>query len=250
MNLVKQKLKASGIHFIISLFFISISLLLALKFWYPAPFFEISGLDHIILILITVDVILGPLLTLVVFKPKKPSLKIDLTIIGLVQIVAFCYGFYTIYSAHPLYIAFAGDRFTPINTNEVDPAKAKYPELKKSKLTGPTLVYVQKPSDPSEVSRLTMEVLSGKPDLDTRPEYYEPFKKFTDTMLTKSINPEVFQRNNNNKQQLNNFLAKHGKQATDYVFLALSGKERDVLWAFNSQSWEPIDIIDINPFGI
>ena len=41
MNLVKQKLKASGIHFIISLSFISVSLLLALKFWYPGPFFEI-----------------------------------------------------------------------------------------------------------------------------------------------------------------------------------------------------------------
>ena len=250
MNLVKQKLKASGIHFIISLSFISISLLLALKFWYPAPFFEISGLDHIILILITVDVILGPLLTLVVFKPKKPSLKIDLTIIGLVQIVAFCYGFYTIYSAHPLYIAFAGDRFTPINTNEVDPAKAKYPELKKSKLTGPELVYVQKPADPAEMSRVTMEVLSGKPDLDARPEYYEPFKKFTDTILTKSISPEKIQANDKNKQQLENFLAQYGKTADDYAFLALVGKEKDVLWAFDRHNGEPVDIIDINPFSL
>lgn len=248
--MIKQKLKVSLIHLLISASIIGCFLLFALNIWYPQPFFSISGLQHIILILITVDVILGPLLTFVIFKPKKSSLKFDLTVIALVQLLALGYGVKTIYEAHPLYVAYAIDRFTPINANEVIPDKAKYPELKKSKLAGPELVYVQKPTDPAEMSRVTMEVLSGKPDLDARPEYYEPFKKFTDTILTKSISPEKIQANDKNKQQLENFLAQYGKTADDYAFLALVGKEKDVLWAFDRHNGEPVDIIDINPFSL
>ncbi|CAG0908405.1 unnamed protein product, partial [Cyprideis torosa] len=177
-----------------------------------------------------VDVVLGPLLTLVVYKPLKTTLKIDLGVIAAVQIAALGYGMYTINQAHPLYVAYAIDRFTPINANEVSPAKAKHAELQKSKLSGPTIVYVQKPSDPSEMSRLTMEVLSGKPDIDARPEYYEPFNKFATEVMQKGSTPQQLSQTPEHKQKLEAFIAKYGKTAEDYAFLPLVGKEKDVLW--------------------
>lgn len=246
--MIKTKIKASLIHLIISASIIACFLAFVLTIWYPAPFFDISGLQHIILILITVDVILGPLLTLVVYKPKKPSLKFDLSVIALVQLCALAYGAHTIYSAHPLYIAYAIDRFTPINANEVSPEKAKLPELQKSKLAGPTLVYVQKPSDPEEMSRVTMEVLSGKPDLDTRAEYYEPIQSHINELLNQGINPEKIIQNNKYKTILDSFIKKYGKTPNDYAFLPLVGKEKDVLWAWDRATKQPIDILDISPW--
>ncbi|MFZ4790954.1 MAG: hypothetical protein ACOYMW_08700 [Candidatus Competibacteraceae bacterium] len=41
--------------------------------WYPAPYFEINGGWIVLRILAGVDVVLGPLLTLIVFKPGKPG---------------------------------------------------------------------------------------------------------------------------------------------------------------------------------
>ncbi len=248
--MIKNKLKASAIHLAISAFIIGCFLLFTLTVWYPQPFFEISGLQHIIFILVGVDVILGPLLTLVVFKPKKPSLQFDLSVIAVVQLAALGYGAHTIYAAHPLYVAYAIDRFTPINANEIDPERVKYHELYQSKLSGPLLVYVKKPSDPAEMSRVTMEVLSGKPDLDARPEYYEPFQKFTSEIFKQSINPEKIQSTAINKQKLKAFLTKHGGNINDYAFLALSGKEEDILWVFNKVTNKPIDILTINPFTL
>jgi hypothetical protein len=248
--MIKHKLKAALIHLVISALIVGSFLVFALTVWYPTPFFDISGLLGIILILVTVDVILGPLLTLVVYKPLKVTLKMDLTIIAAVQIAALSYGMYTIYQAHPLYVAYAGDRFTPINTNEVSPNNAKYTELKKSKLTGPTVVYVKKPTDPAEMSRVTLEVLSGKPDIDARPEYYEPFNKFIQKVFTNSVKPETLIAKPEHKQKLEDFLAEHGKTANDYAFLALSGKEKDVIWAFSRATGEPIDAININPFNL
>lgn len=246
--MIKHKLKAALIHLVISALIVGSFLAFALTVWYPTPFFEISGLLGIILILVTVDVILGPLLTLVVYKPLKATLKMDLTVIAAVQIAALAYGIHTIYQAHPLYIAYAGDRFTPINANEVSPDNAKYAELKKSKLSAPTVVYVQKPTDPAEMSRVTMEVLSGKPDLDARPEYYEPFDKFAQTVFANGVTPEALAAKPEHQQNLDKFLAKHGKTAADYAFLPLVGKEYDVLWAWDRATGKPVGTLDINPW--
>lgn len=246
--MIKHKLKAALIHLSISALVVGCFLAFALTVWYPEPFFSISGLTSILLILVTVDVILGPLLTLVVFKPLKSTLKFDLAVIAMVQVAALAYGMHTIYEAHPLYVAYAGDRFTPINTNEVSPNATKYAELKKSKLTGPTIVYVQKPTDPAEMSRVTMEVLSGKPDIDARPEYYEPFSKFTQTVFANGIKPEALAAKPEHQQKLAKFLAEYGKTAADYAYLPLVGKEYDVLWAWDRTTGKPVGTLDINPW--
>ena len=137
---------------------------------------------------------LGPLLTFVVYRPKKLTLKFDLAVIVAIQCAALFYGAFTIYEAHPLYVAFAGDRFTPINANEVNPAQVKFDSLKKSKMAGPTLVYVKKPSDPDEMARITTEVLSGKPDLDARPEYYNPLKPNINEIFKRSLPPITYKK--------------------------------------------------------
>ncbi|MFI0398085.1 MAG: TfpX/TfpZ family type IV pilin accessory protein [Thiolinea sp.] len=244
----KQKIKASLTHLIISLFIVGLVLAVVISLWYPEPFLTISGLFGIVLMMLVIDLILGPLLTFIVFKSEKSSLKFDLATIAFIQLLALAYGTYTIYKAHPLYIAYAVDRFTPIDANEVVPENARYKEFKKSKLSRPTIVYVKKPSDPTELSKVTIEVLSGKTDLDARPEYYEPISKNIETIfknkfdLTKILEKEKY------KIEINKFLSKNGGSIQDYAFIPLVGRQEDVLWAWSLKNKEPIDILRINPF--
>ena len=248
--MIKAKLKAASIHLLMSAVVVGCFLAFALTVWYPEPFFSISGLANIILLLVTVDVILGPLLTLVVFKPKKSTLKLDLSVIALIQVAALGYGMHTIYQAHPLYIAYSGDRFTAINANEVDPTTAKYPELRQSTFATPTIVYVEKPSDPAELSRVLMETLSGKPDLDARPEYYQPIGQHAATILAGGIPQEKIRHTPENQQKLSDFLQKHGKTASDYAFIPLIGREDDVLWAWSHVTAKPVGVLAINPWTL
>jgi hypothetical protein len=60
--------------------------------WYPKPFFGISNTIEPLKLLILVDVIIGPLLTFIVYKKNKSTLVMDLSIIALLQIGAFFYG--------------------------------------------------------------------------------------------------------------------------------------------------------------
>lgn len=245
----QQKLKASLLHLSLSALIVFSFLIFARTYWYPEPFFSISGLATILIMLVAVDLVLGPLLTFIIYKPKKPTLKFDLTTIAAIQIAALGYGIYTVYQAHPLYVAYAIDRFSPIDASEVVPNHAKFEELKKSKLTGPTLVYLQKPTDRAEMSKITMEVMSGKPDLDARAEYYFPLNQKIDEVLSRGLNIEAFAKKPEHKAKLDSFIAKHGKKLDDYAFLPLVGKEKDVLWAFDRHTREPVDIIEISPWN-
>ena len=72
MEIIKQKALASSIHFFASLLVFSIFVYVLLTQWYPEPFFNASGGWQGLKLVILVDLVLGPLLTLIVYNRKKP----------------------------------------------------------------------------------------------------------------------------------------------------------------------------------
>ena len=49
--------------------------------WYPSPLATAVGVTHIFLMMLAIDVIVGPLLGLLVYKEGKKTLKFDLGVI-------------------------------------------------------------------------------------------------------------------------------------------------------------------------
>ena len=88
--------RAAGIHLLISIAIAGAVLALMLGLWYGPTLFQAMGGAGLALILIGVDVVLGPALTLVVFRSGKRGLKFDLTAIALLQVVALLYGCYVV----------------------------------------------------------------------------------------------------------------------------------------------------------
>jgi hypothetical protein len=91
-------------------------------FWYPAPLAKAVGVTHISLMLLAIDVILGPVLGFIVFKEGKKTLKMDLTIIIALQLCALSYGLFNIYQGRPAWLVFQNDHFDLIRLNDaMDP---------------------------------------------------------------------------------------------------------------------------------
>lgn len=88
--------------------------------WYPAPLAKAEGVSSIFLMLLIIDVILGPLLSLLIYKEGKKTLKMDLSIIILVQIVALSYGIYAIAQSRPAWIVQSGWLFEVVPANAID----------------------------------------------------------------------------------------------------------------------------------
>ena len=179
-----SRFKAFSIHFLISALVVGTFLGLAVFLWYPSLYFEISGTRRVLMMLVIVDMVLGPLMTLIVFRSGKPGLKTDLSIIAGIQIIAFLYGTSVIVGERPGYVVFSVDRFEIIASN-VDFSESHHPELEAGLLTGPVFVYAELPEDGGESSNLLWDSITGGSDLAELPRYYQPYENGINEILAK-----------------------------------------------------------------
>ena len=244
------RIKAFLIHFSISLVIVSSVLLLVFLLWYPAPYHKVAGAWGVVKILILVDLIIGPVLTLIIFKRGKPGLKFDLSMIASVQIIALTYGVSVVYQERPLYIVFTVDRFEVVGASEIDMQKIRYNELKTNRPTGPALAFAKFPEDRQERNKLMFDViLQGLPDLDRRPEHYHPYSGNEAAVLERSLDVrKLVEAEDNDGSAVDRFLATHGGQVDDYAYLPLVGRRGKMVLAVDRDSARPVAGIDINPW--
>lgn len=218
--------------------------------WYPHPYFEISGGWEVLGILAGVDVVLGPILTLIVFKPGKPSLKFDMSIIVLTQLSALIYGGLIIYQQRPAFVVFAVDRFTTISAADVEYGKLKYPGFQSTNRIGPRLVYARRPDDPKLREELMFGVLfEGKKDLEFRAEFYEPYRPDLDQLRTRSLNlVKIAALDADAKQALDSFTMRTGGQIVDYLYFPLRGKNKDIVIVLSAKDGMPVSYLSISPW--
>lgn len=174
----RDRLRAGSIHFCISAFIAAIAALFVFFIWYPAPYREISGGRELFFILITVDIILGPLITLSIFSRAKPwpVLRRDLACVALLQLVALGYGMWTVFVARPVHLVFEYDRFRVVHAIEI-PAETldqAPPGLRTLPLFGPTVLALRPFLDADESFKSTLTALEGLP-LSARPELWQPY---------------------------------------------------------------------------
>jgi hypothetical protein len=177
--------QAAGIHLCISVTIAATAIALILGVWFPGPLFEAAGGLGLLYLLVGVDVVLGPLLTLLVFKAGKPGMKFDLAVIGTVQLCALVYGCSVVFLARPAFVVFVKDRFELVTVVELDPAevaKAKYPEFRSFSWTGPKLAAADLPTDPEGRQKFVRLAMEGI-DVQSFPAYYVPYAERTQLVL-------------------------------------------------------------------
>ena len=136
------KLKAALIHLSLSVFVISLLIGLIFFIWYPQPFFDISGVDMPLKLLVMIDVIVGPLLTFIVYKKHKKSLKFDLSVIVLLQLCALGFGVYTIYQGRPTLIVMNNGSFNYLVEKFSNNDELKFDELKPHIFSKPKYAFL------------------------------------------------------------------------------------------------------------
>lgn len=245
---IETRFQAFAIHLLISSVIFVSFLCLMFFLWYPPPYFELEGGWIILKILIGVDVILGPLLTLVIFKKGKPGLSLDLSLIAAMQLIALSYGGNIIYQERPVFIVFAIDRFTVVSAHDIDMDLLIGTDLTRKNHRGPIPVFAKWPDTLEERNKLTLGVLHGEADLEFRAEYYEHFIPNLKKALLRSKDASQYTFTEANKHAINKFLFDHGIKEIDFALFPVVGKNKDMLLAINKQNGKIIDAIDINPW--
>jgi hypothetical protein len=188
--------RAAGTHLLICVAIAAAVITLMLGVWYPGPLFEAAGGSGLLYILVGVDVVIGPLITLVVFKSGKRGMKFDLAAIGLMQLAALAYGVHIVLLVRPAFIVFIKDRFEMATAADLDPADlaaARYPQFRSPPWTGPLLAAADVPTDPVERTKVVLAAMSGR-DLQNFPRYFVPYAERAAEVLAQADTIEHLRR--------------------------------------------------------
>lgn len=180
---VGASLKHLGLSFAVALLCAG----LVFGLWYPYPYSRLIGGRELFMLVISVDVISGPLLTLVVFNPRKPRAELwrDLGLVVMLQLAALGYGLSSVAQARPVFLAFEGDRFRVVRLPDVDLAELDRapPALQEFSLRGPQLLGVRlaKPTDPDFPQSVERSMQGDHPAF--RPSRWQHFEQQRDSVI-------------------------------------------------------------------
>lgn len=174
----KAALRAAGWHFLASVLVAALAAALVFGVWYPYPYRELAGGRELFFIVVAVDVVCGPLLTLVLFNPRKSKreLWLDLALVALVQLGALAYGIHTVAQARPVYLVFEVDRFKVVSVADVvmDDLEPELGGLQKLPWTGPVIIGIRDPRNSDEMLQSLDLSLQGV-EPSARPGWWQAY---------------------------------------------------------------------------
>ena len=232
-------------HLFISLLIALLVVGLVFFIWYSSPLATAVGVTQIFLMMLVIDVIVGPILGLLVYKEGKKSLKFDLSIIIAIQIVALCYGVYSIAQGRPAWIVFNVDRFELIRKNEIVDQNVNHaqPQFQQPSWLKPQFVATEFAKNIEQRSDdMFAEVLGGI-SIAQRPERYVDFIQAKEQIQQRAQKLDLLQQYNK-KTDVRKILAKY-PQATTFLPLKASVVDMTVLVDQNSNV---IKIVDLRPW--
>lgn len=232
---------------------LSISFLIALLvvglvffIWYSSPLATAVGVTHIFLMLLVIDVILGPLLGLLIYKEGKKTLKFDLSVIILIQIAALCYGVFSIEQGRPAWLVFHADRFELVRKNDLilENIGQAQPQFQQVSWTGPQFAAVKLAVSPQQRQNdMFIEVLGGI-SLARQPARYVEFSQAKNQIQQRAL-PLIELEQYNSKTEVKKTLAKYPKAN---AWLPLKANAIDMVVLVNKESASIIKIVDLRPW--
>lgn len=248
-----SRLRAFAIHLSISALIAAVVVSTMYFVWYPEPLFDAMGGNDLALIVVGVDVVVGPLVTLIVFNPAKARrvLRADLAVIALAQLGALAYGVHIVAVARPIYVVFSVDRFDVVSANDLfkeDLDKVKRPEFRGLPWGRPRIISVAMPETSEEQLRVIQWAASGF-DLQVFPQYYRSYAELAPLALKRS-HPltDLRRRRADDAAEIDATLGALGRQAGELRYLPLKARKRDMVVLLDGRTGEVAGYLRVNPW--
>jgi len=179
------RLKAFGLHLLGSVSALLLVLGTLWLGWYRWPGWYLSSVLHVVGIVVLVDLVVGPSLTLIVANPGKPgrALARDIAMIVTVQLAALVYGTVTLWSGRPLYYAFSVNSLECVQASDIDKGETALalrdnPALAPHWYSLPRWIWAPLPDNPDTAMQIVNDATfgSGK-DVVDMPRYFRPWEQ-------------------------------------------------------------------------
>lgn len=246
-KIMSKRIKFFLGHLTLSLFVISLIIGFIFLFWYPLPLAKAVGVTNILLILALIDLIIGPVLGFLVYKEGKKTLKFDLTIIVLVQVIALTYGVYSVSQGRPAWIVYNVDRFEVIKKNEIIQENIKEASQKYQTISWLKPQFVAATFAKNQEQRqddMFTEIFAGV-SIAQRPERYVELSEVQEKIKSRAKNLSELSQYNQT-QHVEKVLNKYPEAN---AWLPLKASAVDMVVLINTETTEIIKIVDLRPWN-
>lgn len=249
----RARLRAAGIHLGISAIVAALAALLVFALWYPYPYSDISGGAELFRLVVSVDVVLGPLITFAIFNRSKPrrELRRDLAVVGLLQLAGLAYGLWTVHLARPVHMVFEYDRFRVVHQVEIpEELQDRAPAgIAVAPAGGPTLLSLRPFRSEQERLEFTMGALQGV-QLSARPDLWQPYEDGRSAILA-AARPvaELKKRFPDRTAEIDEALRESGTPADQAAYLPLVARKAEA-WTvlLDASSAKVIGFVPLDSF--
>jgi hypothetical protein len=178
------RLKAFSLHLLSSATVLTLILGCLYFGWYRWPGWYLTDVTRVVLVMVCVDVVLGPTLTLIIANQKKSRRELarDIGIIVAIQLGALGYGSVSLWNGRPMYYAFSESVLQLVQAYDIDANEAKLgreqnPTLAPHWYSLPRWVWAPLPQDADERGKIVSAAVSGGDDVISMPRYFKPWKE-------------------------------------------------------------------------
>ena len=231
--------------FVSTLIFLVLSYLIVFQ-WYPSFYFEMDGGLRAITTIFFVDIVLGPGLTLLVFKPGKKSLKFDMTAIIVFQLIALSWGIKSVYEDRPALTVFYLGKFscmTQAYVDEVDMESIERGVSGKQKLA-----LLRSPDTVAERNRFRDKAFEAESsEIYYYGSLYEPLggDNINRLMMYNFDLDILASESRKSREKIDNYLKDHPGLLDRYRLYPVNSRFRNAIAVFDPESVRIVDIIDV-----
>jgi hypothetical protein len=181
---MRFRLKLFSLHLLSSATVLTLVLGSLYLGWYRWPGWYLTDVTRVIVVMVCVDVVLGPTLTFIIANQKKlrRELTRDIGIIVAIQLCALTYGSVQLWNGRPLYYAFSENVLQLVQAYDIDPSEAKLgreqnPELAPHWYSLPRWIWAPLPQNPDERKKIFGAAISGGDDVISMPRYFKRWEE-------------------------------------------------------------------------
>jgi hypothetical protein len=244
--------KASAIHLSLSILILGVIATVLVWRWYPPGLFEMADADKLLVLIGGVDIVLGPLLTLIVYKQGKKSLKFDLSVIALMQVAALTYGLHTVWASRPVYLVAVVDRFQLVFANEIEEKDQKLAEAYRDMpMLGAETVTAVIPQDSRGREQLIFSAVGGT-DVHLMPAYYAPYSMGARKLLDSAMPVDAFASglSEGEAMELKQAAAGTGRGNDQLVVVPVSSLRGNVTMLLDARDGDPVRPVAVDPWPV
>ena len=247
---MRFRLKALGLHLLASAVVLTLILGSLYLGWYHWPGWYLADVTRVVMVMMGVDVVVGPLLTFVIANKNKPRKELtrDIGMIVAVQLIALIYGSTSLWNGRPLYYAFSVNVLSVVQAYDISDEQAQAGRAQNGALAPhwyslPRWIWAPLPDNAQESDKIVRSAITGGDDVVSMPKYFKPWDQGLPALrgqLTKLDDSKFFGKAE--KVTLKDRMAAAGLKTDQADTLPFTGRGKPLLAVYDRETLKIIGI--------